>query len=52
MNLNEISKNYFNLFLNTGRIEFFMMHRNLIKLNTNIEKQSELDKQQTEELSL
>ena len=51
--LNEISNGYLKLFIkNPKNLDLFLMYANINKLSTNIEKQAELDRQQTEELSL
>lgn len=45
--LQEISNGYLNQFIkNPKRLDLFLMHRNLEKLNSSILKQAELDKQQ------
>ena len=53
MNLNEISKGYFNLYLNNPkRLDLFLMYRNISKLTNNIAKQAEIDKQTEADLTL
>ena len=53
MNLKEISQGYFNQFIkNPKQLDLFLMYRYTQKLDNNIAKQAELDKQQTQDLSL
>lgn len=53
MRLNEISQGYFKLFINNPkRLDLFLMYSQTAKLNENILKQEELDKTQTDELSV
>lgn len=53
MSIKEISNRYFNEFINNPkRLDLFLIYRNLAKLDANIIKQAELDKQQENELTL
>ena len=53
MNLKEISNGIFNQFVkNPRRLDLFLLYRNVNRLNKNIEKQAELDKQQTQDLGI
>ena len=53
MNLHDISKEYFNLFVkNPKNLNLFLMHRNTLNLSNNIAKLAELDNQQESDLSV
>ena len=50
--IKEISNKYFNQFIqNPKKLDLFLMYRCTLKLDNNINKLAELDKQQTEELT-
>ena len=53
MNLHDISKEYFNLFVKNPKcLDLFLMHRNTLNLSNNIAKLAELDNQQESDLSV
>lgn len=53
MNLSEISKGYFNLFVkNPKNLDLFLMHRNIERLSADITKQAKIDVEQNADLTL